>query len=207
MRQASNALTKPQGGDIRQTSNRGMCFYFYSVLNPHACLLFEYSRPSTSRMLVEYAWSPRLAVLFEYARSPRSRMLVEHAQSCRTQTRTSQDASFKPSNLARGALQARYGSRAFRPNLEGPTPYDHEGTCGKLLGPSPNPSTKGGDTRQTSKTLKDMFLLLQCSGSANVRNNIVCCCVCIEPFRRASRVFTQLILLCERFHSPSRKVV
>ena len=35
------------------------------------------------------------------------------------------------------------------------------------------------------KLRRDRFLLLQCSESANVRNNIGFFCACIEPFRRA----------------------
>ena len=51
-------------------------------------------------------------------------------------------------------LSLHHDSRTFRPNLEGPSPYEHEGegTCDKLLRPSPNPtSTKRGDIRQTSE--------------------------------------------------------
>ena len=130
---------------------------------------------------------------------------AEHAQSL-AHTGTNQ-ASLKPSNLACCGLEARYGSRAFRPNLEGPAPYEHEGRghATNFQGPAPNlTSTKGGDMRQTSK---EYFLLLQFSESANARNNIGCFCACIEPFRRASRgVYPTRLALRKGFAAPKNAV-
>ena len=62
MRQTSRALTRPyeHKGRAHTTNLEGICFYFYSVLNPKAWVLFEYARPSESRMLVEHGRSPNL---------------------------------------------------------------------------------------------------------------------------------------------------
>ena len=71
-----------------------------------------------------------------------------------------------------------------------------EGTCLKLLG-----------GHNYDKPVRDMFLLLPCFEGVNARNNIGRFCACIEPFfRRASRAFTQLFLLCDKVSQPLNKL-
>ena len=115
------------GGDVRQT--------FYSVLNPKACVR-----------------SPKLGCYLSTLGPQKARCQL-NTLSLFADTRTNQDASPKPSDLGRWALQARYGSRTFRPNLEGPSPYEHEG-------------------RGPTTYLSEMFLLLRCFESANVRKTL-----------------------------------